>query len=89
MVCGVHRSRDLKQVLRGCEGKEEVVEQCNADQGCGNSGKCVDGCTASALTKGSAGCDSWTIPPPTLRERGRIWIYWTYSARDLERAAPL
>ena len=68
--CGVHCSRDLKQVLSGCEGQEEVVEQCNADQGCGNSGKCVDACTASVLTKGSAGCDFWTVPPPTpTRER--------------------
>jgi hypothetical protein len=66
--CGIHCSRNLKQVLNGCEGKEEVVEQCNADQGCGNSGKCVDACTASELTKGSAGCDFWTLPPPIPTE---------------------
>jgi IgGFc binding protein len=60
--CGLHCSRDLKQVLDGCEGAETVVEQCNADQGCGD-GKCVDACTAAVLTKGSAGCDFWTVPP--------------------------
>ncbi len=60
--CGIHCSRDLKQVLDGCEGAETVVKQCSADQGCGN-GTCVDACTAAALTKGSAGCDFWTVPP--------------------------
>ncbi len=66
-VCGIHCSRDLKQVLDGCEGSETVVEQCNADQGCGN-GKCVDPCVAAELNKGSAGCDFWTIPPEDVRE---------------------
>src|SRR5687768_1771988 len=60
-VCGIHCSRDLKQVLDGCEGAETVVATCNADQGCGE-GKCVDACTAAVLTKGSAGCDFWTLP---------------------------
>jgi IgGFc binding protein len=67
-ACGVHCSRDLKQVLNGCPGKEEIVVQCNPDQGCGNSGTCVDACTASELTKGSAGCDFWTVQPPTPTE---------------------
>ncbi len=61
-VCGIHCSRDLKQVLDGCEGAETVVETCNADQGCGG-GRCVDACTAAVLTKGSAGCDFWTVSP--------------------------
>ena len=65
--CGIHCSRDLKQVLDGCEGSERVVEQCNADQGCG-AGKCVDACTAAELTKGSAGCNFWTVPPDEARE---------------------
>lgn len=65
--CGLHCSRDLKQVLDGCEGSERVVEQCTADQGCG-AGKCVDACTAAVLTKGSAGCDFWTVPPDEARE---------------------
>lgn len=61
-VCGIHCSRDLKQVLDGCEGAETVVTTCSADQGCGE-GTCVDACTAAVLTKGSAGCDFWTLPP--------------------------
>lgn len=60
--CGLHCSRDLKQVLNGCEGEEVVVEQCSADQGCGN-GRCVDACAAAALNKGSTGCEFWTLPP--------------------------
>jgi len=60
--CGLHCSRDLKQVLTGCEGEEKVVAQCNADEGCGD-GSCVDACAAVGLTKGSAGCDFWTVPP--------------------------
>jgi hypothetical protein len=67
-LCGVHCSRDLKKVLSGCPGTEEVVEQCNPDQGCGNNGKCVDACTASALAKGSVGCDFWTVTPPSLND---------------------
>jgi len=61
-VCGIHCSRDLKQVLDGCEGSETVVAVCNADQGCGD-GKCVDACTAAVLSKGSAGCDFRTVFP--------------------------
>jgi hypothetical protein len=70
-TCGLHCSRDLKQVLDGCEGAETVLAQCNPDQGCGNEGKCVDACTAAAQTKGSAGCDFWTVPPDVVQgERG-------------------
>jgi hypothetical protein len=61
-VCGIHCSRDLKQVLDGCEGAETVLATCNADQGCGGD-KCVDACTAAAMSKGSAGCDFWTVYP--------------------------
>jgi len=62
-VCGLHCSRDLKQVLDGCVGgPEPVVATCSADEGCGD-GKCVDACTAAALSKGSVGCDFWTVPP--------------------------
>ena len=69
-TCGIHCSRDLKQVLDGCEGEETVVEQCNPDQGCGDQGKCVDACVAAAQTKGSAGCDFWTVAPDANAERG-------------------
>ncbi len=68
-TCGIHCSRDMKQVLDGCAG-DSVIEQCNADQGCGSSGKCVDACTAAAETKGSAGCDFWTVPPVVGSYRG-------------------
>jgi IgGFc binding protein len=61
-ACGLHCSRDLKQVLDGCEGAETVIEVCNSEMGCGD-GKCVPACTAAALSKGSAGCDFWTLPP--------------------------
>jgi hypothetical protein len=64
-ACGLHCSRDLKQVLTGCEGAEQVAAQCNADQGCGG-GACVDACQAAELTKGSAGCDFWTVPPDSI-----------------------
>lgn len=60
-TCGIHCSRDLKQVLDSCEG-EAVKEQCNADQGCAN-GACVDACTSAAVNKGSPGCEFWTLPP--------------------------
>jgi len=69
-TCGVHCSRDLKQVLDGCEGEEKVVAQCNPDQGCGDQGKCVDACTAATQTKGSVGCDFWTVAPEVKAERG-------------------
>jgi hypothetical protein len=67
VACGLHCSRDLKQVLTGCEGAEQVAEQCNPDEGCGG-GACVDACRAAELSKGSAGCDFWTVPPDNLLE---------------------
>ncbi|AKU93451.1 hypothetical protein AKJ09_00115 [Labilithrix luteola] len=67
--CGFHCSRDLKQVLVGCEGEEQVAQQCTADQGCGE-GRCVDACSSAELSKGSAGCDFWTVPPDTAQYRG-------------------
>src|SRR5690348_11722619 len=65
--CGKHCSRDLKSVLDGCDGAETVVEQCNADQGCAVDA-CVDACTATEVSKGSVGCNFYTLPPddPTL-----------------------
>ncbi|MDF2693415.1 MAG: hypothetical protein K0S65_1798 [Labilithrix sp.] len=55
-------SRDLKQVLRGCEGSETVFETCGEGLGCGD-GHCVPGCDSAALSKGSLGCEFATIPP--------------------------
>jgi IgGFc binding protein len=63
--CGLHCSRDLKQVLDGCAGSETVVQTCNADQGCGGA-TCVDACSAAALNKGSVGCEFWAIPPDAV-----------------------
>src|SRR5262245_20376330 len=53
-------SRDLKKVLHECD--DGVVETCAAHQGCGD-GKCVDACRSAELSKGSAGCAFWTMPP--------------------------
>jgi hypothetical protein len=62
-TCGLLRcSRDLKSVLRVCDGKEEVIAQCADGLGCGD-GRCVDPCTSAELSKGSIGCSFWTIPP--------------------------
>ncbi|AKU98870.1 hypothetical protein AKJ09_05534 [Labilithrix luteola] len=59
-----HCSRDLKQVIDGCGDQEKAIETCGADKGCGD-GVCVDACTAAAISKGSVGCDFWTIAPDT------------------------
>ncbi|MDB5216103.1 MAG: hypothetical protein JWO86_4030, partial [Myxococcaceae bacterium] len=85
--CGLHCSRDLKQVLTGCEGAEQLVAQCNADQGCGN-GACVDACTATELTKGSAGCDFWTVPPDSPNE-GRGGCFAAMIANTWDRAVTM
>ncbi|MDF2697754.1 MAG: hypothetical protein K0S65_6137, partial [Labilithrix sp.] len=85
--CGVHCSRDLKQVLDGCEGAETVVAQCNADQGCGD-GRCVDACTAAVLTKGSAGCDFWTVPPDSPFE-GRGGCFAAMIANTWDRGVSI
>lgn len=61
-ACGLHCSRDLKQVLTGCAGAETVVSQCAAEQGCiGTS--CGGACDAAEVNKGSVGCDFWTLSP--------------------------
>lgn len=62
-VCGFRCSRDLKKVLKGCNQDEgDVLTECPVGQGCGVD-KCVDACVAAALSKGSAGCSFWTLPP--------------------------
>ncbi|MDB5217512.1 MAG: hypothetical protein JWO86_5439 [Myxococcaceae bacterium] len=66
-TCGPHCSRDLKTVLTGCDGAEQVAETCTADQGCGQ-GQCVPACTAAELSKGSAGCEFWTLPVDDVQE---------------------
>ena len=60
----VHCSRDLKQVLDGCDGDDtaKVVETCSDDRACGGN-TCVDPCAAAAMNQGSAGCEFWTQPP--------------------------
>ncbi len=62
---GLRCSRDLKKVLSSCD--DRVIEECGPGQGCGE-GACVDGCTAAALSKGSAGCSFWTLPPDSATE---------------------
>ncbi|MCW5837460.1 MAG: IgGFc-binding protein, partial [Labilithrix sp.] len=86
-TCGVHCSRDLKEVLDGCEGAETVVARCDADQGCGD-GKCVDACTAAVLTKGSAGCDFWTVPPDSPFE-GRGGCFAAMIANTWDRGVTI
>lgn len=61
-ACGFRCSRDLKKVLKGCEGSEEVVATCGPDQGCGVD-TCVDACTSAAMSKGSVGCSFFALPP--------------------------
>jgi hypothetical protein len=61
-ACGFHCSRDLKKVLKGCEGQVQEEETlCPPDQGCGID-KCVDACQSAELSKGSVGCSFWTLP---------------------------
>ncbi|MBX3211073.1 MAG: IgGFc-binding protein [Labilithrix sp.] len=86
-TCGVHCSRDLKEVLDGCEGAETLIQRCNADQGCGD-GKCVDACTAAVLTKGSAGCDFWTVPPDSPFE-GRGGCFAAMIANTWDRGVTI
>ena len=84
--CGVHCSRNiLKQVLTGCEGQEEVVEQCNADQGCGNGGTCVDACTAAELTRAPAVAISGRFPQPD-HDRGAGGCFAAMIANTWDRA---
>jgi hypothetical protein len=64
--CGFRCSRDLKSVLRGCEGAEEVVARCSPDEGCGVD-SCVDACKSAELSKGSTGCTFFTLPPDDPR----------------------
>ncbi len=62
-TCGYRCSRDLKKVLKGCDGEtEQIVEECSPDQGCGVD-KCVDACASAAISKGSVGCSFYTLPP--------------------------
>jgi len=59
--CGFSCSRDLKKVVKTCDGKEETVT-CGPDLGCGID-DCVDACRSAELSKGSVGCSFWTLPP--------------------------
>ena len=61
-VCGFRCSRDLKKVLKGCDGSETEVMSCPPEQGCGVD-TCIDACESAALSKGSIGCSFWTLPP--------------------------
>ncbi|AKU94907.1 hypothetical protein AKJ09_01571 [Labilithrix luteola] len=61
VACGFRCSRDLKTVLSACQGSDDVLFTCGADEGCGD-GRCVPACEAAKLSKGSAGCDFWTLP---------------------------
>ncbi len=74
---GAHR-------LRG-QGAGRFPVQCRS--GCGN-GKCVDACTATVLTKGSAGCDFWTVPPDSPNE-GRGGCFAGMIANTWDRAVSI
>ncbi|MDB4982099.1 MAG: hypothetical protein JWM82_2851 [Myxococcales bacterium] len=54
-------SRDLKQIVDGCDG--HVVTTCGAGEGCGAKGTCVPACQAAATAQGSLGCDFIALPP--------------------------
>lgn len=60
--CGFRCSRDLKTVLKTCDGVEEAAQACPPDQGCAVD-RCVDACESAAQSKGSIGCSFWTLPP--------------------------
>ena len=56
-------SRDLRSIVNACaDGGEAIIETCPEDKGCGG-GACVDACESARLSKGSAGCSFWTLPP--------------------------
>lgn len=86
--CGLHCSRDLKQVLDGCVDAEKVVETCSADQGCGE-GRCVDACAAAALSKGSAGCDFWTVAPSGASPDATVWCFAAVIANTWDRGVDI
>ncbi len=57
-ACAMHCSADLQQVL-DCD--DNVVTQCNEDQGC-YDGSCIDDpCEAAELAQSSVGCDYWSV----------------------------
>src|SRR3954468_14755333 len=64
--CTFHCSRDLKKVVKDCNGVEESTA-CAPDQGCGVD-SCVDACRSAELSKGSVGCSFWTLPPDDAQE---------------------
>ncbi|WP_146648552.1 IgGFc-binding protein [Labilithrix luteola] len=80
-------SPDLKSVLATCDGGEEVVQTCPAEQGCGD-GKCVDACESAKLSKGSIGCSFWTLPPDSVME-GRGACYAAMVANTWDRPVNL
>ncbi|AKU94854.1 hypothetical protein AKJ09_01518 [Labilithrix luteola] len=57
----------MKKVLSNCTG--DVVEECGKGKGCAD-GACVDACTAAEVSKGSAGCHFWTLPPDEIYGQG-------------------
>ncbi len=84
---GLSCSRDLKKVLRGCAGAETVVTECGPDQGCGG-GACVDACKSAELSKGSAGCSFWTLPPDDVAQ-GRGACFVAMVANTWDRAVSI
>ncbi|MCW5834360.1 MAG: IgGFc-binding protein [Labilithrix sp.] len=86
-VCGFRCSPDLKKVLRGCDGTEEVVATCGPDRGCGVD-RCVDACESAALSKGSTGCAFWTLPPDDTA-RGSGGCFAALVANTWDRAVTL
>ncbi len=53
-------SRDFRKVVDGCDDSI-VLEECPADQGCGQ-GQCVPACAAAADS--TMGCEFVALPPP-------------------------
>ncbi len=60
-VCRYRCSRDLKKVLKSCDGAEPEETSCPPEKGCGID-KCIDACDSAASSKGSTGCSFWTLP---------------------------
>ncbi|MFT3693572.1 MAG: IgGFc-binding protein [Kofleriaceae bacterium] len=62
--CAKSCSADLHSVV---DCNNNVVQTCDADQGCAN-GACADACAAAAANQSSVGCDYYSVDPDIIAE---------------------